>query len=182
MSYLDIVMAIPLLWGLYKGFSKGLILEAGTLIAFGLAVWGAIKFHDFLTDWMMHSMGWNSKYLPLVSFALIFIGVILAVMGAAKLLEKIVKSISLGAVNKIGGALFGMLKFALILSIVIFFLEAVNKSVSFIPENARNESLLYQPVQKIAPMVIPGLNESSLGRMMPATDSLGLKVNVEVRP
>ena len=79
MNYVDIILIIPLLWGLYKGFSKGLIIEAATLIAFGLAVWGAIKFHDFLSVWMKDSLGWASKYLPLISFAVIFIGVLLIV-------------------------------------------------------------------------------------------------------
>jgi len=162
MNYVDIIIIIPLLWGLYKGFSKGLIFEAATLIAFGLAVWGAVKFHDFLSSWMSDSLGWTSKYLPLISFAVIFIGVILIVIGIAKLLEKFVKAVSLGFVNKLGGAIFGILKFGLILSMIIFFLEAANKSVSFIPDETKKNSLLYEQVQKIAPIAIPGLNESKL--------------------
>ncbi len=180
MNYIDIILIIPLLWGLYKGFSKGLIIEAASLIAFGLAVWGAVKFHDFLSGWMHDSMGWDSKYLPLFSFAAIFIGVLLVVIGIAKLLEKIVKSVSLGFLNKIGGAVFGMLKFGLLLSMIIFFLEAINRSVLFIPEETKNNSLLYGHVQKIAPTVIPGLNESRLNHMISNGDSLGVKVNINV--
>ena len=181
MNYVDIILIIPLLWGLYKGFSKGLIIEAATLIAFGLAVWGAVKFHDFLSGWMQNSMGWTSKYLPLMSFALIFIGVLLLVFGIAKLIEKFVKAISLGFLNKLGGAIFGMLKFGLLLSMLIFFIEAVNKSVSFIPAETKNSSLLYPYVQKIAPAVIPGLNDSQLNRMIPSADSMKVNVNVRVR-
>ncbi|KAF0192894.1 MAG: phenylalanyl-tRNA synthetase alpha subunit, partial [Bacteroidetes bacterium] len=150
------------------------------LIAFGLAVWGAVKFHDFLSGWMHSSMGWDSKYLPLFSFAVIFIGVLLVVIGIAKLLEKIVKSVSLGFINKIGGAVFGMLKFGLLMSMVIFFLEAINKSVSFIPDETRTNSLLYGHVQKIAPTVIPGLNDSRLNQIFPNADSAGVKVNIKV--
>ena len=165
MNYLDIILIIPLLWGLYKGFSKGLIIEAASLIALGLSVWGAIKFHDFLSTWMQNSLHWSSKYLPLLSFALIFIGVLLLVFGIAKLIEKIVKAVSLGFLNKLGGAIFGILKFGLILSMLIFFVEAVNKSVAFIPSETKNKSLLYPWVQKIAPVVIPGLNQSKLGNI-----------------
>ncbi len=181
MNYVDIIIIIPLLWGLYKGFSKGLIIEAATLIAFGLAVWGAVKFHDFLSLWMTDSLGWTSKYLPLISFAVIFIGVLLIVFGIAKLLERFVKAVSLGFVNKLGGAIFGMLKFGLLLSMLIFFLEAINKSVSFIPDETKKNSLLYGHIQKIAPTVIPGLNESALNRMIPSTDSMKVNVNVEVK-
>jgi len=179
MNYVDIILIIPLLWGLYKGFSKGLIIEAATLIAFGLAVWGAIKFHDFLSGWMKDSLGWTSKYLPLISFAVIFIGVILAVIGIAKLLERFVKAASLGFVNKFGGAVFGMLKFGLLISMLIFFLEAINKTISFIPEETKKNSLLYEHIQKIAPLVIPGLNESKLNKMIPNADSLNIKVEIK---
>lgn len=179
MNYVDIIIIIPLLWGLYKGFSKGLIIEAATLIAFGLAVWGAIKFHDFLSMWMRDSLGWTSKYLPLISFAVIFIGVLLLVFGIAKLLERFVKAVSLGFVNKLCGAIFGMLKFGLLLSMIIFFLEAINKTVSFLPPETKNNSLLYPYVQKIAPLVIPGLNESPLNKMLPKTDSMKVKVEIK---
>ena len=162
MNYLDIILVIPLLWGLYKGFSKGLIIEAASLIALGLAVWGAIKFHDFLSTWMQNSLSWTSKYLPLLSFAFIFIGVLLVVFGIAKLIEKLVKAVSLGFINKLGGAIFGILKFGLLLSMIIFFLETINKSIPFIPQEIKNKSLLYNYVQKIAPLVIPGLKESKL--------------------
>ena len=175
MNYVDIILIIPLLWGLYKGFTKGLIIEAASIIALGLAVWGAIKFHNFVSEWMQNSMGWSSKYLPILSFALIFIGVLLIVFGIAKLLEKIVKAVALGFLNKLGGALFGVLKFGLILSMLIFFIEAVNKSVSVFPNETKNKSLLYPWVQKIAPMVIPGLNDSRLNHMMQTADTTGTK-------
>ena len=178
MNYVDIIILIPLLWGLYKGFSKGLIIEAASLIAFGLAVWGAVKFHNFLSVWMHDSLGWTSKYLPVISFAVIFIGVLLIVFGVAKLVQRFVKAVSLGFVNKLAGAIFGMLKFGLLLSMLIFFLEAINKSVSFIPDETKKNSLLYEHVQKIAPAIIPGLNESKLNEMMPLPDSVRVKVSV----
>lgn len=178
MNYVDIILIIPLLWGLYKGFSKGLIIEAATLIAFGLAVWGAIKFHDFLSAWMNDSMGWHSQYLPLAAFAFIFIGVLLFVFGVAKLLEKFVKAIALGLVNKLSGAVFGMLKFGLLLSMILFFLEAINKTVSFIPDETKEKSLLYEPVRKIAPLVIPALNGSSLNNMSSGSDTTDWDIKI----
>lgn len=162
MNYIDIVLIMPLLWGLYKGFSKGLIIEAASIIALGLAMWGAIKFHNLVSVWMKDFMGWQSQYMPLLAFALIFIGVLLVVFGIAKLIEKFVKAIALGFVNKLTGAIFGMLKFGLILSILIFVINAIEKSVRVIPAEVRQGSLLYEPVGKIAPLVIPGLNESKL--------------------
>lgn len=171
MNYIDIVLIIPLLWGLYKGFSKGLIIEAASIIALGLAMWGAIKFHNLLSAWMKDSMGWQSQYLPLIGFAVIFLGVLLIVFGVAKLIEKFVKAVALGFVNKITGAVFGMLKFGLILSILIFVVTAIEKDIRVIPNEVKEGSLLYEPIGKIAPLVIPGLNESKL-RHVAVADSV----------
>lgn len=164
MNYIDIIIAIPLLWGLYKGFTKGIILEAAALIALGLAIWGAVKFHDFVTVWMRESLHWTYKYVPIVSFALIFIGVLIFVFTIAKLLERIVKAVSLGFLNKLAGGVFGILKFGLILSVIIFLLNAVERNYSFIPPDVKNKSLLYKPVGEIAPLIIPGLKESKINR------------------
>lgn len=174
MNYIDIIIAIPLLWGLYKGFSKGLILEAASLIALGLAIWGGIKFSDFLSEWLKNNMEWTSRYLPVISFAIIFIGILVLVFAMAKLLEKVVKAVSLGFLNKLSGAAFGILKFGLILSVLIFVLNAIEKSIPLIPAGAKDASLLYGPVGKIAPIIIPGLNESKINGMVLKGDSAHL--------
>lgn len=166
MNYIDIVLCVPLLWGLYKGFTKGLIIEAASIIALGLAVWGGIKFSDFLNNYIHQHFHWDTKYLPVISFAIIFLGILVLVYAIAKLLERLVKAVSLGFVNKLAGGIFGMLKFGLILSILIFVLNAIEKNIQLIPAEAKQKSVLYEPVGKIAPLIIPGLKESKLGEMM----------------
>jgi membrane protein required for colicin V production len=166
MNYIDIILCVPLLWGLYKGFTKGLIIEAASIISFGLAVWGGIKFSNFLTGYIHQHFSWNTKYLPVISFAIIFLGILIGVYAIAKLLERLVKAVSLGFVNKLAGGIFGMLKFGLILSVIIFVLNAIEKNIQLIPAEAKQKSLLYEPVGKIAPIIIPGLRESKLGEML----------------
>ncbi|MFH1005140.1 MAG: CvpA family protein [Bacteroidota bacterium] len=168
MNYIDIILCVPLLWGFYKGFSKGLVIEVASIIALGLAVWGGIKFSDFFIGFMSNSLGWNSKYLPVISFAVIFLGILILVYAIAKLIEHFVKAVSLGFVNKLLGGIFGMLKFGLILSIIIFVLTAVEKNIQLITPETKQKSLLYEPVGKIAPMIIPALRESKLGEIMPS--------------
>lgn len=171
MNYIDIILVIPLLWGLYKGVTKGLIIEAASIISLGLAIWGGIKFSDFLTAYSQQHWGWNTKYLPVVSFAILFLGILILVYAIAKLLERAVKAAALGLLDKVAGGLFGMLKFGLIMSILIFVLNAVEKSVRIIPSEIKQNSLLYEPVGKIAPLVIPGLKDSKLNQIFPASST-----------
>ena len=166
MNYIDIILCVPLLWGLYKGFTKGLIIEAASIIALGLAVWGGIKFSDFLTGYIHAHFIWDTKYLPVISFAIIFLGILIGVYAIAKLLERLIKAVSLGFVNKLAGGVFGMLKFGLILSVIILVLNAIEKNIHIIPAEAKQKSLLYKPVGKIVPLIIPGIRESKLGDMI----------------
>lgn len=73
MNYIDITLCVPLVWGLYKGFMKGLIVEAATFVAFGFGVWGGIYFSDFSANKIREQFHWNSPYLPIISFAITFL-------------------------------------------------------------------------------------------------------------
>ena len=124
-NYIDIIICIPLVWGLYKGFTKGLIVEAATVVAFALGVWGGITFSDYFALKLSNWFGWKSQYLPVISFALVFLIIIASVFLFAKLIQRLTEKIALSALNKIGGAIFGILKFAMMLSVVIFIIDAV---------------------------------------------------------
>lgn len=178
MNFIDILLCVPLLWGLYKGFIKGLIIEAATMVAFGLGVWGGIHFSDFIAKKIVEWFSWQSSYLPLVAFAITFLGIVVLVYFIAKLIQRMVEGMALSAVNKIGGAVFGALKFALVMSVIIFMIDAVEQSYPLISVKSKEGSLLYKPVGKIAPLLIPSLNKSKIASMVPPTDSLGVKVEI----
>jgi len=180
MNYIDILLCIPLVWGLYKGFTKGLIIEAATLVAFSLGVWGGITFSDFIAQKIKESFEWNSPYLPIISFAFTFLIIIAFVFLVAKMIQKMVEGVALSAVNKIGGAVFGALKFALMMSVVIFMIDAVEESYPMVSFKTKEESLLYRPVGKIAPTLIPALDKSKVAAMMPKAEDV--KVEIEVDP
>ena len=180
MNYIDILLCIPLVWGLYKGFTKGLVIEAATLVAFSLGVWCGITFSDYIAQKMTEHFDWHSPYLPIISFACVFLLIIAFVFLVAKMIQKMVDGVALSAINKIGGAVFGALKFALMMSVVIFMIDAIEESYPMISFKTKEESLLYRPVGKIAPTLIPALDKSKVAAMMPKAEDV--KVEIEVDP
>src|SRR4051812_20315447 len=106
MNYIDIILCIPLVWGLYKGFTKGLIVEAATFIAFGLGVWGGIHLSDLVAAKLGVWFSSKSPYLPLISFAVTFLGIVILVFFIAKMIQRMADGMALTAVNKLGGAIF----------------------------------------------------------------------------
>jgi membrane protein required for colicin V production len=166
MNYLDIIICVPVAWGLYKGFMKGLILEVAMLFALLGAIWVAVNFSDLITRLIREKLHWSNTYLPVISFVILFLGVLIGTYALAKLLERSIDSASLGPVNKILGALFGAFKFALILSVVFFMIDAVEQSFPVLSSEKKSKSLLYKPVASIAPVVIPGLRGSRVGELV----------------
>ena len=179
MNYIDIIICIPLVWGLYKGFTKGLIIEAASIVAFGFGVYGGIHFSNFLARKISAWFNWHSPYLPIVAFAITFLLIVILVFLIAKLVQRMVDGMALSVFNKIGGALFGALKFALILSVLIFMLDAIEKSYPVFSMKTKNESLLYKPLGKVAPTLIPALDQSKISEMIPKQPNVSVDVKLK---
>ena len=162
MNWIDIIICIPLVWGFYKGITKGLVIELATIVSLVLGIWAAMKFSELLSSYAKEHWSWDSKYLPVISFCIILLGVLILIYFLAKILTRFIKAIAMGWLNKILGAAFGMLKFALLLSILFFVANAVEKSYPTISSESKKGSLLYEPISKLAPMLIPGLSASKI--------------------
>jgi len=166
MNYFDIIITIPLIWGAYKGFKKGFIIEIASFIALGLGIWGGMRFSSISAKYLSDAFEISEKVMPLISFAVTFIAIVMAVFMLAKMLQKIITMVALGFVNRSAGALFGMLKFALIMSVVINFANTINNQISFIAPTMKNSSILYEPMGKVAQVIIPGLKNISFDNMI----------------
>ena len=157
MNTFDIIIAAVLLFGFVRGLMKGLFVEIASLVALVAGVYGAIHFSYFLGGWLKNSVSWDERYVNLASFAGTFIVIIIVIALMGKLLTKIADFASLGIHNKILGGVFGALKIGLILSVVFTFFSKINNTIPFIKQESLNESILYKPVKKIAPMLFPSI-------------------------
>jgi len=162
MNYIDIVLILPLLWGIWKGFSKGLIIEITTLVALVLGVWGGIHFSDYMAEVLSSNFEFDEQYLPMISFALTFLLILALVFALGKLVERMIGLVALGLVNKIAGGAFGLAKFGLIISILLVLINSYDERLHFIPKEVKEGSLLYQPMTNFALTVVPALENSKM--------------------
>ncbi len=156
MNFIDIIIIVFLIWGFFRGLKKGFIIEIASLIALIIGIWAGIHFSDFVSSFLVNNFKWTSAYIPIVSFLIIFIIIVIGVFIIAKILEKFVNLLALGLINKLAGAAFGAIKFAIILSVSILIINKFDTNKSL--EKKANGSLLYNPIANIVPMIIPKLN------------------------
>ena len=159
---LDIILIIPILWFTYKGFSKGLIIELATLLALLLGVYIAANFSSYTADYLRDNFDFHSKYMSIISFSLTFIGVVLLVMLFGKSLEKLVNIMLLGFLNKLAGAIFGLIKISFFLSVIIFILSTFGIEKNLVDKSMREKSYLYEPIKSIAPAIFPMVKENGV--------------------
>lgn len=155
MNYLDIIIAILLVVFGLGGWRKGIIIEAATLLGLGVGLYGAFHFSDFTAAKLTEFVEIDPKYLNVVAFIVTFIVLAILVNLLGRLLAKIVKTINLGFIDKIGGFLVGLAKGLLICSLVVMLFNALELK-GIIKDETKQESVLYPYVEKAVPYVYQG--------------------------
>ena len=157
MNIFDIIIAVILVFGFIRGLMKGLFVEVASLVALIAGVYGAIHFSYFAGDYLKAKVSWNENYITLVSFAVTFAIIVLAISLLGKLFTKLADFAALGLLNKTLGGVFGALKIALIFSVIIMIFDQFNSVITFVKPEDRAKSILYEPVRKLAPTLFPSL-------------------------
>ncbi len=172
MNWLDIVLAIPLIWFMYKGFRNGLIIELASLAALVLGIFIALHFSFYAKEFLIDNFDIADNYLNIIAFAITFIIVAVLVYLVGKIIHKLVSIVALGFLNRLAGGIFGLLKAALVLSVILYFLNGFDSSL--IKAEVRENSFLYEPVESIVPMIIPRIDLDNIH--LPDEEDLRLSV------
>lgn len=160
MGVLDIILAALLLFGLVRGFMKGLFVEVASLVALIAGVYGAIHFSSFAGEFLQGRFDWSEKTINITAFAITFVIIILAISLAGKALTKIADFAALGILNKLLGGVFGALKIGLILSVLLIVFDKMNRTIPFVDKADLEDSILYKPVKSLAPIIFPNIIKS----------------------
>jgi membrane protein required for colicin V production len=162
MNIFDIILALPLLWMTYRGFTKGFIIGIVSLIAFILGLYLSIRFSASLATIFIAQFHATSPYIRLISFIAIFLAVIILLFFLGKMLEKAVDLMALGFLNKILGALLGFAKAVVLVSLLLFLVSIIDPRQRIITEKMKQESFLFKPLEKVFPALLALLKEKEL--------------------
>lgn len=155
MNYIDVVFAIILIIAAVQGFRKGLIIEFASLAALILGIWGAIKFSDWTAGFISNTFNFHSKNLTTIAFIVTFISIVVIIHLLARVLDKTVKAVALGFLNRLAGIVFGVLKAAIILSVFLLLFDTVDENVHILPVTQKAESKMYKPMKMLLPTLFP---------------------------
>lgn len=155
MSTFDIVLALPLAYGIFQGFRKGLLQEVVSVIALVLGFVLGLKLLTLAIPVVQEFIGKAHGFLPFISFLLIFALIILGVRLLGLGLKKILHLTPLGMFDNILGGALGGLKWCLAISLLLYVASLADLGIS--PATAQT-SVIYPFFLKATPVALDGLS------------------------
>lgn len=148
MSKVDIVILIVLAIGAISGYRRGFLMELFFLVALVLGVFLGFRLMGMGVEYLSKEFNADTQVLPYISFAIIFVLVLVGVTLVGRVIKNTVDQTFLGKVDSAAGSLLGILKHAFAVSVIIWLIEVFNVAP---PESWKEDSVLYPLAAKVAP-------------------------------
>jgi membrane protein required for colicin V production len=152
---LDFIVAVILILAVIKGYRQGLIVALFSVVAFIIGLAAALKLSVVVAGYIGQAVKISDKWLPIISFAIVFLIVVLLVRLGARFIQKTVEFAMLGWLNRLSGILLYAGLYILIFSILIFYAD----QLGFIKSETKNESVTYAYIQPWGPKLMEGLGK-----------------------
>lgn len=150
MSPADIALVCLILFGTFRGYRAGFLMELFSLAAIILGVIGGFKLMGYAIVLLDAEFDINKTVVPYVAFAVVFIAILIGVNLLGKLIKMTIDKTFLGQVDQAAGAGLGLLKAVFLLSVSLWILEALDFDL---PGTWTAESWLLPRVEAFAPSI-----------------------------
>ncbi len=158
MNVLDLIFILPLLYGAYRGYQKGLFIEIIGVAAFIVAIVIGFKFLGYGMNMIAPVIGENlaNRFLPYLSFTVIFFPTIFLINKMGWMLRRALRFTILGTIDGFAGAMVGVFTWLFGISTFLWLMSSIDINL---PEKLTKESLTYPAMKKVAPTVISKVSD-----------------------
>lgn len=156
MSGLDAVIGAVLAFGMWRGLRSGALAQVVGTVGWVAGFVAATALMDPVGEVLAAVVGASERTAPLLGFVAVLGIVIAGLTVAAYVLRKALEAVKLGALDKAAGGGLGALRAAFALSVVLLttsYAPIPGGGPVLVDADERDASLLYGPVQALAPEV-----------------------------
>ena len=147
------MLAASLLQGLFKGFTEQVI----AIIAIIAGTWAALKFTDLVCTFLQTYLGAPAGFLKVLVFTMMLVLVILLFKLLGKLVKASINFVTLGWLDRLLGAVFGLLKAAIVLGILTVLFTSLNNTFHLVGEETLSRSPIFIHLRDASLAVLPYL-------------------------
>lgn len=157
MGTIDIIIICCLLPSLYFGIKNGLIRQIISVAVIYLGITLSLRFADPVSAWVLTLVKLQPFWAKAVSFIIIFAAVALVLNLLGNIIQKCIKDTPVGLLNRILGILLSLFIFMLIVSLVVYMVDALNQITGIISEEKIADSKMVPFMLKLAKTFFPYL-------------------------
>ncbi|MBK6382810.1 MAG: CvpA family protein [Chitinophagaceae bacterium] len=149
---IDIIFAVILVLAILKGYQRGLVIGLFSLVAVIIGLAAAMKLSTVVAGYIGKAVKVSEEWLPIISFAVVFLIVLLLIRLGARAIEKAIEVVLLGWVNKIGGIILFAAIYITVFSVLLFYAE----QMKLLQADTIDKSVTYSFVQPWGPKAMNG--------------------------
>jgi membrane protein required for colicin V production len=155
---IDIVLLIPIIWGAYEGFKKGILSEIVGVLHFSIAFAIAFKLIGFTIKVVDDYFLPNPNFYPQIAFALAIFAALLLMNKVGSRFKTEVDFDFPGNWDNIVGAIFGVLKYCFMLSFLVWFIT----SFGTMRPTLTDKAFVYPVIESLGPTSVGGKTKQDL--------------------
>ena len=170
MGGLDLVLGVVLAAGVWRGLRTGALAQVAGTVGWVAAFVVATALMGPGGEAVAAGLKVSPRLAPVLGFVVVVAAVVGAITVAAHVLRTAAEAVKLGGVDRLAGGLFGGVRAAFGLSVVLLttsYAPIPGGGPVLVSAEAREASVLYDPVEALAPEVwgavraaTPGLQEA----------------------
>ncbi|HQN98851.1 MAG TPA: CvpA family protein [Bacteroidales bacterium] len=166
MNYFDIIVGLILIFFAIRGFFKGFLIGVASFAGLLAGLYVAIHFSNYMGNILSHGLKLSEQTINILSFLITFALVIFLVHILARFLEKVISTVGLSFLNKLGGLALGLGKGLLFVS-VFFYLFILLGGLKIIDYEVKEKSFFFKPVSKLTDLIAGEVKDQLEGSKKP---------------
>ncbi|RLD71717.1 MAG: hypothetical protein DRJ10_19190 [Bacteroidetes bacterium] len=156
-SLFDFIIVGIMIWGIYKGYIQGFIIQTIALFVLLAGVFVGTKLSMVIYEMVIDKSMVSLPNFPIIIFAIMFGFIVFASNYVALIVQKQVVSLPKPITTRVLGAFFGAIKYMFIISIMLIFIDRLDSGYPFVTPKEKSRTILYEPFRKFAPTILSRL-------------------------
>lgn len=146
---IDIVVIAVSALSLILGARRGLIPQLCSLAGIVIGIWAASRLSS-----AVGSMLGLGQLSDVAGYVIVLVVVLILMLIVSSLTSRLVRAVGLGLADRLGGALLGLIKCLLLLSLVMNIFLSVNSAVPMVSRDTVAASRLAEPVASLVRTIV----------------------------
>lgn len=155
---IDIIFFFLVLMAVFKGYRQGFIVAVFSVIALLVGLVAAMKLSVVVSSYLASSTNISARWLPVLSFSLVFLAAATLVRFASALVQKLAEAVMLGWLNRLAGMALYVAIYTIVFSVVLFYADKIH----VLKASVLASSVTYPFIRPCGPAVI-----DSIGYVIP---------------